>query len=541
MSKAPIFALISAIASAQAPSPTPQIGSISGVVTTTAGEPVRGATLRLFVQREATVQVAYSVFSDAKGHFTFEDMEAGSFYGVCSDKPGYLYTCHTDSAKRQTFTLAAGQMLTGMDIKAAPQALISGRVTDENGDPYPNVRVETARWEYRKGQKQLQADGGRGAVSNVEGEFSIGGLEAGSYYILVEPRPTSIQNLIHKGPQETYLTTYYPGVTDPSKAIAVQVPAGGAVRGIEIRTLKTRAYRVRGKLVAAAGGVLTPSTSVRLVPEDGPLLAPAASIVRDGVFDFEGVLPGGYFLEVRASTSGQAWQRVSVGNADVDDVIVQLAPWLEVTGTIAIDGAALPLQPKPVVHLTVAARVGCCGAEQASENGTFAFHNVMPGRYLVGAETLPPGTYVKSVRLGDRDVTKTAFDLTAGDAATLHIVLSPNAGDIAAVAHDPDGLPHPGVNMSLWTPGIPAEGAPDFTRLSYAGVNGQFKFTNLPPGDYRIAAWQEDDFYRSMEPQLRVKLENRAAAVHLDENQHLTVEVPIIGRDVVDAEAAKLQ
>jgi hypothetical protein len=108
------------------------------------------------------------------------------------------------------------------------------------------------------------------------------------------------------------------------------------------------------------------------------------------------------------------------------------------------------------------------------------------------------------------------------------------------VVHDPDGLPHP-ANLSLWTPGIPPEGAPDFTRLSFTGVNGQFKFTNLPPGDYRIAAWEEDDFSRLMEPELRVKLESRAAAVHLEENQHLTVEVPIIGRDVVDTEAAKLQ
>ncbi len=95
-------------------------------------------------------------------------------------------------------------------------------------------------------------------------EFSIGSLEAGSYYIQVNPRPSSSTSAIHKGPQETYLTTYYPGVTDPSKAIAVQVPAGSAVRGIEIRTGKTRAYRVRGRLVASAGGVPPPSSSVQL-------------------------------------------------------------------------------------------------------------------------------------------------------------------------------------------------------------------------------------------------------------------------------------
>ncbi len=130
---------------------------------------------------------------------------------------------------------------------------------------------------------------------------------------------------------------------------------------------------------------------------------------------------------------------------------------------------------------------------------------------------------MKSVRLGDQDVTKTPFDLTSGDAATLHIVLSPNAGDIAGVVHDPDGLPHPAMNLSLWTPGIPAEGGPDFTRLSYTDVKRlSLVHQSASPGEYRIAAWEEDDFYRLMEPGSSASKLCRAAPPPYisDENQH---------------------
>jgi hypothetical protein len=519
--------------------------TISGFVATPAGEPVRGATLRLSLNPSTstgflTQSELYSVFSDAKGNYAFEDLAPGR-YAICSDKPGYLYKCYADSAKRVEFELAPGQRLTGIDIKMTPQAVISGRITDENGDPYPNLRVETAQWSYGRGGRQLKRTGGAGGFSNAEGDFSIGGLEEGSYYLQVQA-----QGAIPAGTQEAYLATYYPGVTDPLKAVAVQVPSGGAVRGIQILMNKTRAYRVRGRLAGipseAAPQAPAAPTTVRLTFEDNPALTRLSTPARDGAFDFSAVLPGAYVLEVRAP-AGFARQRVIVGSADVDGVLMRLAPYAQITGTISIAGAAA-MNGHPTVQLISADGMGGRSSPvPAGEDGTFAVRNLMPAaKYHVEVQALPLGTYVKSIRFGGRDVTKTPFDLTSGNSGMLNIVLSPNAGEAVATVHDADGLIRPSAFVSLWTPGLPAEGAPDFTKTEVTDRDGKFTFTNLPPGEYRVAAWEGGDqtLYQAMIPEVRAKLDSTAAAVKLDEGARVSVDVPIIGRGTVEAEAAKL-
>jgi protocatechuate 3,4-dioxygenase beta subunit len=558
----PVFlALISmAVCSAQAPSTAQQKGSISGTVTSLAGEPLKSARLTLQEQPGSqnaargapSPQQGYAAASDAQGNFTFDDLEPGH-YTLSSERAGYLRIVYTASSSGPTavLDLTSGQTLTGISIRMTPQALISGRVTDENGDPYPNIRVNLARWAYAGGQKRLQTSNGGG--TDAEGNFSIGDLAAGSYYVTASAQPVVLNNAIQKGPEETYVNTYYPGVTDPSGAIPVQVTAGGIVRGTEIRMRKVQAYRVRGKLAGRAGEAVQPNSSLRLTSKDGTNLRQqlVSSVLRDGSFNFERVIPGTYILETQGggpNTSGMARQIVTVGGADVDDIVLSLMPGAEITGQISIDGAGPPHQAQqpgtpgvnaqPAIVLS-SDTIGNRG--QTNDDGTFAIHKIMPAVYQVSVQPLPQGTYVKSIRFGSQDLMKTALDLTGGSGGTLNVVLSPNAGDISGVVHGADGTPLWSVLVTLWTPGIPAEGVTDFTKIASTDVNGQFKFASLPPGDYRIAAWEQIEPGLATVPEFRIKFESKAAAVKLDENGHENTETPLIGRDAIEAEAAKLQ
>ncbi len=114
-------------------------------------------------------------------------------------------------------------------------------------------------------------------------------------------------------------------------------------------------------------------------------------------------------------------------------------------------------------------------------------------------------------------------------------------GDISGIVHGSDGMPAASVQVTLWTPGVPAVGVTDFTRTASTDPNGQFKFASLPPGDYRIAAWEQIDPGLGTVPEFRIKFESKAAAVKLAENAHENVEAPLIGHDAIEAEAAKLQ
>jgi hypothetical protein len=562
MLKAALLALISAaVCCAQAPSTAQQKGSVSGTVASATGEPLKSATLRLQGQPSsgnsgvAAQPLAYSASSDAQGNFTFQDLEPGR-YTLSSERAGYLRTTYSTSSNGPvaSLDLTSGQTLTGIAIKMTPQALISGRITDEDGEPYPNVRVDLTKWMYVGGQKRLQPS--NVVNSNAEGVFAIGSLAAGSYYIGATPPSVPPSLGIHPGPEETYVTTYYPGATDPASAIAVQVAAGAVARGIEIRLRKARAFRVRGKLVDLAGGAAPANANLVLVPKDGPNLPGPTpnAMVRDGTFVFAGVLPGVYILQAmpgRAS-SGMARQLVAVGNADVDDLVVQLGPGAEITGTISIDGTVPPPQPqqpgtpgtnaRPTVFLMAADGVrGSFQQPQPNDDGTFVIHNIMPGTYQVSVQSLPAGTYVKSIRFGSQDLMKTPLDLSGGSGGAINVVLSPNAGDISGIVHGADGTALMGVFVTLWTPGVPMEGIQDFTRTTATDVNGQFKFASLPPGEYRIAAWEQIEPGLGTVPEFRIKFESKAAAVRLDENAHENIEAPLIPRDAIETEAAKLQ
>jgi hypothetical protein len=430
-----------------------------------------------------------------------------------------------------------------------PQAVIAGRITNEDGDPYPNARIELARWTYVGGKKRLQT--ATAATTNAEGIFSIGGLTAGSYYIEATPQPAIANDAIQKGPQESYVSTYYPGVTDASSAVAVPVTAGETARGMEIRLRKARAFRVRGKLGPAAEAI--PFTGpLRLVPKEGAVLSTA---LLDGAFEFRGVMPGVYVLEgggaAARGAAGMVHEIVTVGNADVNDVIVSFIHGGDITGRISIDGAAPQPQPRqpggklvptaiPVVLLRATAGQ-LSSTTRTNDDGTFEIHNIAPDLYQVEVQGLTQGTYVKSIRFGSQDVTKTALDLTGSSGGTLSVVLSPNAGDIGGIVHGSDGMLLASVTVTLWTPGVPAEGAPDFTRSASTDINGRFKFTSLPPGDYRIAAWEQLDPGLGTVPEFRSKFEDKAASVKLNESAHENVEAPFIGRDAIQAEAAKLQ
>jgi hypothetical protein len=537
MLKAALLALISAaVCHAQTPSAAQQKGSISGNVTNLAGDPVKGATLTLAgAQPPQFVWVA----SDAQGNFTFDDLEPGR-YTLSSGKSGYLRGTYTGSSKSGVIDLASGETVTGIAIKMTPQSVISGRITDEYGDPYQTT-VWALRWSYEGRQKLLQGPSGGG--SNAEGIFAIGNLEPGSYYIVAGAFPLPIL----KGPAD--VTTYYPSVTDPSSAVAVHVAEGETARGIDIRIRKAPVYRVRGKLVDLNGGTAPAGANVQLFPKDHPTAGSvfgairSSADVRNGAFDIGGVLPGVYVLEAEARTStsrGGARQIVTVGNGDVDDLVLQLGPGVEIAGKLSIDGA-VPKNESLSVQLTVTEGMGVGGLDQTADDGTFAFHNILPAVYRAEVTPVPPGTYVKSIRFEGQDVTKATLDLTSGGGGTMSIALSTKVAQISGMVHGTDGMPLASTWVSLWTPGVPAEAA-DFTRTAQTDANGQFEFDSLPPGEYRVAAWEGvmtpglGTF-----PEFRIKFESQAAAVKLEEGAHENVEAPLIGRDAIATEAARLQ
>jgi protocatechuate 3,4-dioxygenase beta subunit len=558
-----------ALCHAQAPAADPQKAALEGHIASATGEPIKKVALRLQQTGGAATgfvvvggpQPAFSTLSDAQGNFVLENLDPGR-YEMFADRPGYIRETYSVNGNN-ILTLTAGQRMTGIAFKMTPESAIAGRVTDADGDPVPRAQLIVSRVQYNNRGKQVVPVGSAQAL--LDGTFRVERLSAGRFYLSAQD--TQSVNLTAgttqaagKEPVETQVLTYYPSAVQMSASTPINIAAGAEVRGLDIRLAKTRVFHIRGKFLDITTGTTPANARATLVPNSGDLIpsGPPNTVIRNGTFDF-GPLPAGeYVLQstpvVTRAADGTATtlalvgrQIVSVGNSDVNDVVLRLGPGAEITGRVSTEAAGNPQQqpsgpganarPRMFLNPTGGPNQASSNAE-TKDDGTFAIQGVSPAMYQVQVTPMPKGTYVKSIRFGNQDITNSALDLTSGAGGTLDVLLSPSAAEVSGTLRGSDGAPLGGITVTAWVAGTqPGFADPKTVRTD---SNGAFQFTGLAPGDYRVAAWEQVDAGLVLAPEFRNKFDTKAAKVKLSENSHETVDAPLIGRDAIAAASAEM-
>jgi hypothetical protein len=264
-----LFALL-----AQTPTPAPQKCGIEGtVVSSTTGAPLRKVTITLEGGKNDLTAT-----TSAEGKFKFENLEP-SDYTIKAERVGYLEGPDT------VLTLQPAELKTDFVLKLTPQAVIAGRVLDEDSDPVVGVRVAYIRW-VAAGEKKFKLEEGLQEV-NGEGGFTITGLGPGSYYLQALPELFDGQR--PRG--EDFTITFYPNSPDLAGAGTLTIAAGGEVRNLEIRMRKSPTFRIRGRVSIPASAAGVPS-GLDLISEDSVDMALGSgrsASIEKGEFIFEGV------------------------------------------------------------------------------------------------------------------------------------------------------------------------------------------------------------------------------------------------------------
>jgi len=152
----------------------------------------------------------------------------------------------------------------------------------------------------------------------------------------------------------------------------------------------------------------------------------------------------------------------------------------------------------------------------------------MAGPFRLDVE-LPEGWTVKALMLDGRDVTDEVIDLR-GENATLQVILSDRPSSVLGTAtlrgepSDVDVVVFP-EDATKWT--YPSR----YVRAARADRQGQFRITNLPPGERYLAAaldYLEDG--EQHDPQFLERLRGRATSFSLSEGQQRAIRVEAISR-----------
>jgi hypothetical protein len=143
----------------------------------------------------------------------------------------------------------------------------------------------------------------------------------------------------------------------------------------------------------------------------------------------------------------------------------------------------------------------------------FTLTDVHSGNYRLDF-VLPPPFYLKSATLGGRDMVGSDVMLGPG-AGNIEVVVSDDGGTVEGEVSNDDGP------VTAWVY-LERDGMP--SRNARADARGHFKIDTLPPGDYKVYAWDDNSKVEYANPDWMVH-NGKGVGVTVDPGQTAQVKL----------------
>jgi hypothetical protein len=385
--------------------------------------------------------------------------------------------------------------------------------------------------------------GGRGGNA---GRGAVGGQRGA----VPQPAPVPAPAPPTNSPEQTdegYVPVYYPGTTDSQSAAPIHLPAGTVFSGVDLTIAAVQTVRVQGQVINGVTGQPALNATVTLLPVQRTAGNGVRAALRNAVnlrsrvdnqggFEIRGVAPGSY--EVMAIVNERnnrmtARMPLEIGGADVRSVSLIVSSGFTLTGRLAIEGqagAGTPEQSRPRVTLRPesAGQIGG-GAPAAAvqADGTFTLQQVGRDDYRVTVAGMPRNTYIKMARFAGIDVMSEGIRLDRQPGGQLEILLSTNTGIADGMVQNEKQQPAVNV-MVTFVPESTRRNRLDLYRTISTDAAGRFRIDGVPPGDYRVFAWEDIETGAWQDPDFIRAFEDRGRPVRITEGGTSNLELRVI-------------
>ncbi len=522
------------------PDPRATECSVKGTVT----DAVTGARLRkAYVGLGPTSErePAYLAVTNDLGEFEIRNVAPGSFR-LSADKQGYLDGSYGGDRDTPTYRfrvelrLTAGQNLSGLHIALTPQATVSGRILDDDGDPWNQATARIYRSVLRKGKRELERVDDENA--DDRGVFRIASLPPGRYYLAAEPNSYwEVHNLPASVPH--HQITWYPSSPEAETATPIVLAAGESREDVEIRLRRGSFFHIRGRVTGL--NRIPPSKDREIFSRRQVLAMPISGVVKgtqsytgqlhpDGSFEFPAVLAGSYEIQVTQGT----FESVALGDTtvrvdaqDLDNVSIEVLPPHPLKGVVQIDGND-PLDPTGLsVSLRSADNLTGLFPATVQSDGSFEFDQVGAERYRVflRGTSSPHFYYLKRLRYGDSESPDRTF--SAADDQPLTLIVSARGGRLAGTVKGATELATP-PQVVLIPDSTDTQQREEGTHEAVFDQFDGFSIEAIAPGDYHLYAFEKVPNDAWEDPDFLQAISGQGVAVHFEEGDAKHTEVPLI-------------
>ena len=447
--------------------------------------------------------------TDADGRFLLTNVAPGR-YQILPVAPAYVVAgLGTNYPPGRPLTIVAGEDVKDIDFKIEAGGVITGRVTDADGNPVIAESVIVSPVEEKPGPPRINFDF-RDQLTDDRGVYRIYGLQPGRYRVSVGSAGET--GGVSFGRRKIFRRTFYPDATEQAQARIVEVKSGIDATDIDItvgRALKT--YKVAGRFVTADTNQPVANISVGYSTVDargrrvGGYGGGTTTNAR-GEFIMDGIAPGHY--AVFAANMFQPQQEVTefysepasfdVTDGDVSGILVKLKRGATVSGVVTIEGVN---DPATVAQMLSALRVypwiepsreqmGMAGPVRPvniNPDGSFRVTGLSPGNLRLGTMSdSVKGLTTTRVELNGANILS-GYNLPEGAQITgVRIVMTYGTGTLLGQTSFINGTLPTGARIMAQARLLSPTPGSTVARSVEVDGRGYFRLEGLPAGEYEV-------------------------------------------------------
>lgn len=420
-----------------------------------------------------------AVLTDDEGKFEFDQFTGSSNNNMQVTKPGFYLS--TDLSEPPMLFLQPEQLSGPIQIRLYPEALLTGTVIDQNGDPLSQISVTAQRMLFDEiGRRWIPA---AQSQTDSHGNFRLP-VPAGDYRL--ETRYATRAG----DASEAVLPTSVPLQPQTNLSGTIHIHSGEE-QHYDLHPQISHAYTVTARVESSSErgfpGVIARSTTGATIPvsfQRNPASGEGKMQLPSGTYTLTASMftsEGGEHAEVI----------VTIPDHDISGLVFHMTPNPSIPVELSVDSAAtsdksqpliqqlgLMLQPTQVDPDRNGGMVGII----TGRNRTPSF-NVGPGNYRLQAKNNGEW-YVKSASYGATDLFQQDLVVSPGTGAPIRVTVSNQTGALQGTVRL-DGKP-----AVCWLYLIPTSFSVEpFIQLR-SGTNGSYNIPHIPPGSYQAVAFE---------------------------------------------------